>query len=457
MLCALGLFTMSWDRLANIGLGPYNVKLPVVLLTVAALLLIPEWWLRGAGWVRARGPLRWLVLVAIVMIVLYSVRALFVSPITAGLAQVVALGTGAVAPALAVIGVVRSRADVVWALRWVLAGAVVAGLFGLWQLIAFYTGLPQLIAYTGVGTSGEGGRIAAFNYEPAYFAYFLVLVVACRVALARLTGMKVGWWSIGFFGVLLTLVNARSLLFLLPVLALLLAVAWRAHRALLLRGVVAAVVLGALSFAVPSVLDALPRGQAVASSVPSSTTVSAEPSATPEPSDAGDAGDAGDSSPTEVAPPQLPTNVFDPNEQSSNAPRLDLYKAVLRVDLDSPLLGVGAGGLRDALARSGYVAPNQGLQVVANNEWLQAAADGGVPLLVLELAFVVLVAVLWWRARRDAAAQPLLAGWLTVLLVGGMLTSYYFDLKLWIVLGLALAAITTADADDSDQAVSASS
>lgn len=429
MLVALGVFTVSWEQLGNLPLGPYNVKLPALLFSVAAVLSAPRW-IAVIRSIRSRPTaVRWVAVIAAAVLVVFAVRAVTSFPIGLGLAQLAAVGSGALLPALAIVGTVRSSQDVVWVLRWFIGGALVAGVFGLYQLIAFYLGLPQGISYTGVGTSGEGGRISAFSYEPAYFAYFLMLALGAVVTKARLQSRRVGWPVLVFFAIVLTLANVRALLFLLPVVAVLLAVSWGRNRGLLLRSASVAVIVIGLNTVIPLAVTSAVATHAQEAPSPS-------PSRDPSPEEQSP---SVPSTVDPVVPPQLPTDVLDPNERSSNGPRLDLYRAVLAVDLEAPLVGVGPGHLRDALADNGYVAPNQGANVVANNIWLQAGADGGVPLLLLEMALVASMTVLWWRARRSAT-HALLCAWLGVVLVGGMLTSYLFDIKIWVIGAVALIA-----------------
>lgn len=420
---AIGLFTVSWDRLANIQLAGYNVKLPSLVFTIAALAVIPMLWRRRTEfrdrWVRMIGALVALLFVVLVVASLISDRP------AAGLAQIVAVVTGALAPSIAVFGVARALPDLVWAMRWFLAGAALASVFGLYQLAAFYLGWPQFITYTGVGVDGEAGRIAAFSYEPAYFANFLILAFGAAVTVAILRGRRLGWVPVFGFAVMLVLVNVRALFFVLPVLVVLLAIRWRQNRRLLLRVVVAAVVVVGVNIGTTSVIaqvtaQAIQQAQPVA---PGETPTDV-PVATPDPTARADA----------------PTNVLNPNEQSSNAPRLALYKAVLDVSLVRPVLGVGPGNLGGALADSGYMPPNQGTQVVANNIWLQALADGGIVLVLVEAGIVVLMVVQFFR-RASSPVQPLIAAWLTVVGVSGMLTSYFFDVKIWVVLGMVIAAV----------------
>ena len=423
LLCAVGLATASWERLGNIPLGPYNVKLPVVVLSLAALLTLAPAWRRVRSLVRRSSSSRWVIVLAGAAVVLFALRAATSSPLVPGIAQLVAVLSGAVLPAIAVLGVSRDGQDLAWLMRWFIGGAFVASGFGLYQLLAFYTGLPQGIEYRGVGTSGAGGRISAFSYEPAYFAYFLILTIGVLIALAHLERRRVSWAALAIFALLLALANVRALLFVLPVLALLLATDWRRNRSVLFRGAV----VGAAAFVIAATLPlALSSLDALASRLAPAGSGSSE---------------AGSTLPSAAAP-QLPSDVLDPSEPSSNGPRLDLYRAVLRVDLNNLPLGVGPGHLGDALVASGYTAPNQGPTVVANNIWLQAVADGGVLLLLIEAGVLLAVGLLWWRARRlpaHAAASALLA----VLLVGGLLTSYFFDIKIWITLAFIVLLADT--------------
>lgn len=412
---------MSWDRLANITVSSYNVKLPAILFTLAALTALAS--PRRLADLRPSRLVRILAILTVVIVVVFVAASIAAARPASAFPQVAAVLTGAVLPAFAVVAAAaEGRAGVVWALRWFVAGAYFASAFGFYQLLAFYLRLPQFVTYTGVGVDGDVGRIAGFNYEPAYFADFIVLAVGAFVAIAYLRGTRPSLWAIGWYSAVLVLCNVRALVFLLPAFAILLLLRWRRNRALLVRGVVAAVIVIAANLAVThgvlAVHDALTRHAAEAPAPP------AEPSGPPA-----------------AEEPDTPANVLNPEEQSSNAPRLALYRAVLQVAAAHPLIGVGPGNLRTALAGVHYVAPNQGAQVVANNIWLQALSDGGVMLLLLEAAVIVVIVILLFR-RSLTVLQPLIAAWLAVLLVSGMLTSYFFDVKIWAVLGLIVAAVT---------------
>ena len=209
----------------------------------------------------------------------------------------------------------------------------------------------------------------------------------------------------------------------------------RARRnGVVLRGIVAVAVVEVLLIVVPVVLTQVLIDAGAPAAGPSASSTPRTGSATAK-------------QPLPAAQVPSATNVLNPNEQSSNAPRLDLYKAVLRAVEPHLLLGVGPGNLRAALAADHYSPPNQTTgQVVANDVWLQALADGGVPLVLLEAAFTVMVVVLALR-RAAGPIQPVAAALVVVLVVSGLLTSYFFDIKVWVAFAIVLASATALSGD----------
>lgn len=447
-LLALGLFTVSWERLLNVHIASYNVKLPSLLFSTAFVLALVA---KRRGRPRPPAALYQRLLLGLtVAIVLYEVVRGVLSPTpAAAVAQLAAVLTGAMLPAAALLLLVRDRDDLRWALRWLLAGAALASAFGLYQLLAFYLGWPQGIAYTGVGIGTSIGRISAFSYEPAYFAYYLVLALGAYVTLRRMQSEDGRWGGLAAFAAMLYLANVRAVPLVVLAMGVVLLVAFRANRRLLARGSVLLAAAVAVAVAVPLALSAVttvlqPRDDAVDERPPS---VSAGPDGerpsdepTPDP-------------PEQALRPQIQS--VDPQEPTSNGPRLALYTAVLHEVQQSPVFGLGPGNLTAALRRNApeTVADQGGGQVVANNVWLQALADGGVPLLLLELALVGTVLVTTIR-RRAATVFPLCAAWLAVLGVGGMLTSYFFDVKVWVVLALIVVGLAGAQGVDRSRAAS---
>lgn len=441
----VGLFTLSWERLGNIPLGPYNVKLPVIAFGLSFVCALASG--RRPWTAPSRRSPSWLVLLLVTAIVLvYVTRSLFVIDRGAAVAQVVALITGAVIPAAAVAFKCRSLTDLAWQCTWIVRGAVLACVFGLYQLLAYYTGLPQGVDYNGVVVGGTIGRIAAFNYEPAYFMYFLVMAVGALLTRALIIRSMPSWYVMALFSLCFAFSGVRALLFLLPVTALMLLMSWRLNRRTVLKLAAFIVVAGIVAMGVNGLIRSAKSEGGVngvtAASAPSreSSSSSRSDSEAQTPQPANSAPSPGTNSAADE--PSGPSSVFDPTEQTSNAPRLNLYRSVAAVALQHPILGVGPGQLGVALGQPSA-------RIVANDIWLQAGADGGIVLLVLEGAVIVIVVIIGLR-RWLSVLQPLIVTWVTVIGVAGMLTSIFFDLKVWVVLALIISAARLLDSEASD-------
>lgn len=396
LLVWVGLFTVSWDRFAQILVGSFNVKLPVVAFLVALVLLLPTAW-RERAQLLSR-PVVVLAIIGAALLLTLAIAAAFSQEPTQAALQLIAILLGAFTPLLATYLEVRLRGGLSAALTVFLSGAVVASAFGIYQLLAPLAGLHQGIVYEAVDSSGRG-RISSFSYEAGYFGYFLILAIAALFALSALRGRKVPLGLLVFFGVILLLANTRAVVFTAPLLVLLLYIHW--PRDTPRRRIWPALALMAAAAA------------GVAMLVPSLT--------------------------GEVM--MRVSSVFDPDEASSNAPRLESYDVAWRIGLDHLALGIGPGNLVNHYEDYGgrLLGEATSNSLIANNIWLQALLDGGIPALVLQAAFVAAAA---WSlyGRGTAAGRFLAAGWLTVLVVAGAVASYFWDIELWAVLGLALAA-----------------
>lgn len=434
VLVAAGLFTISWDRLANVGLGPYNVKLPSVLFLLAASVALPSARTRIAVLApRFSGALG----VAMVLLIIWFVSlSLFATDRSAAFGQLAAIASGCVAPAFALLIVLTSSDRLRWACSWLVAGGYFAACFGIYQLVAYYAGWPQLVDYFGRGIDGGVGRIAAFNYEPAYFTNFLIIVIGARLVIAAQTCRLPSWGEFILFGFVLVLANVRALIVAVPVFAVTLLIAsWRAHWRVVMRGAIVALiavfVCGPISVAAmqAKLQSAEPSPLAQVSTPPPSPLPSAS---APMPVPVGSTS-LGRTSTSEAGMGAI----FDPSERSSNAPRLARYSMALELIEEHPVAGVGPGNLGVHLEPKA----NRGAQqsAVANNIWLQAALDGGAIAVLLE-AIVVALLIAFLFLRRYSATRPLTAALITVLGVGGMLTSNFFDTKIWIGIAIVIAA-----------------
>jgi hypothetical protein len=384
------MFTVSWDVFLNYTAGTFNVKLPVVAFFFSLVASLLD--RRRVAVTREQRAVRAAV---IFLILAYVVGVAFATDHRAALAQLVTVLLGALIPFMAVSRVLRLGGNGATLLTAFISGAVVASLFGVYQLVCRYTGLPNPVNYDGVGAGV--GRIPAFSYEPAYFGYFLVLAIAAYFAREALTGTTRGRASLAVLVFTLLLANSRAVLFTLPLLAFFLffhAKYLTTRRLLIVPGLIVAYVLAYATVASEGVRGFLQERLG---------------------------------------------SIVDAAEPTSNAPRLSSYGEILRLVQDHWLVGVGPGGLFSVGPEYGVgvgidASPNS---VVANNIWLQALSDGGILLAIAHLVLVGTVALKLLRHRLPVS-RALAAGWLTVVIVGGMLTSNFYDVKLWVTLGLAV-------------------
>ncbi|WP_162799232.1 O-antigen ligase family protein [Nocardioides sp. 616] len=409
MAVLLGLFTISWDRFANFSaFGTFNVKLPIlafaaalVLLTADAMLKTRELPGRLPSWFIVSWSLAFATLLPVVWAL--DQRAVMLQTSTIVL--------GALMPAIATYLAVRRNDAVDEALTAWIRGGVLAATFGLYQLAAFYNDWPQGIPEQNTG--GGFGRISAFNYESGYFGYFMVMTLTAVIARARLRGAKIPVALFAYLLVVLFLANSRATWLVVPVwLALmvfrkpsrswLVAASRKPSRETIVRAIVP---IMTVALVVASVAVAAPEfvGEFV----------------------------------------DRLASIFDPNEQSSNSPRLDSLKAARSVFELHPW-GVGAGNYYLYAPSYGVPLPGIGAsnQVVVNNIWLQALVDGGWLLLVAQAVFALMALRMFFR-RAMPVARSLMVGWISVLLVGGLIVSLFFDLKLWTLLALAAVAATS--------------
>lgn len=392
--CALGLFTLSWDRIGNLAVGTFNLKVSAMAFVLAIIA-------GGLASQRRHGTgiIRGVVLTAAALIFTLLLASLLSQHVPDALAQVMRTLIGAVAPFAALMVSTRSRDDLVSCLTWLIRGLVVASLFGFYQLSAYYLHLPQFVEYDGL--SGGVGRIAAFSYEPATFGQMVLMALAAVLARSVLQHRPLPRVVVAVLVLAAILTNSRALLLTVPAF-LVLARPWRIS----VRGrttlMVAAVVVGygalILLVAAPSALDFVT---------------------------------------TQFA------SIFDPNEQSSNARRLGQYAIVFDLIKDNWVFGIGPGNLFYEVSRVDQdvfdgVASNQ---VVANNIWLQSMADGGIALTLLQGTLIVLV-VRSLFFRGPDATRILASAWLALILISGMLGSDFFTPARWVLLAFSCLAFS---------------
>lgn len=389
----VGLFTISWDRFATVQAGSFNVKVPAIMFALGLLLTITDRSVMG----RIRGTRQPIVFLMFAAVAYFAAIGLAADNIVYAQLQTVTVLLGAVIPFLAVYLNVRVFGSLDQALTAFIRGGWFAAIFGLYQLGAFYTGLPQIVSYDARG--GSLGRISAFSYEAGYFGYFLILVIGAVFARAALRGQAVKPWHIVFLFVVLLLANSRASFLTIPLFLVLMFWRWpsKAARPKMI-GWAFFLTVAAVVFAVLQ---------------PATIAAFAERAAT----------------------------LFDPTEASSNAPRLAVNASSAAIAGDHFWTGIGAGNLVDYMPLYGGTVLEGATSnsVIANNVYYQGILDGGIFLLLLQLTVVVYAVRTYYR-RTVPVSRALMAGWIAAFFVSSFITSFYWDIKLWVVLALAVAA-----------------
>ena len=397
------LFTISWDRLLSFSIGPLNLKTPIILFGVAACFVVADA-IRNDG-VRPETPF-FAIPFGLLFADLGIVAAFAADPRTAFL-QTVVLAIGSVLPAVVTYSVAVRHAALDFLLTRMIQGGYLAAAFVCYQALSRTLGLPLPDKFVYRGNSGGAPRFDGFSYEPAYFGYFIIVVLAALLARAELRRQTDGLgWQIGFFITVLFLANTRAAYLTLPTFLILVFVVPKTGVVrttigkLLMPGIVVAVVVLLVWHQVTSRIG-----------------VQIE-------------------------------RLFDLTEPNSNAPRWSMLKSGWDIWQQHPF-GVGSGNLINYVstrqwASYGYLAPGESQplsfnRVIVNNMWLQALLDGGVVALLAQVIIVAIAVVACYR-RSSQVAAILISGWATIILIAGMLTSAFYDLKYCAVLGLAAAA-----------------
>ena len=401
LICA-GLFLVSSDRLFVVNFGSLTLK-PSYVLFAASL-----WFVMTQHAVRPRKPARNAIpgfaLAICLLLAINVVAGMFALSATLTIQQLVTILGGAILPFVCIAYGLNSRVQLERALSAWVAGTLVAATFGFYQFLAPYIGLPQGLDYTGVAAGL--GRISAWSYEPAFYAFHLELVLAIVIKDVLTKHRRFGFPPelIALYLIAsLILTNARAAYLSFPVIVfLVLRTAGRARR---MDRKAARVARLGLALGVAILALGVPLGTALPKYI--------------------------------VNRAQSITNT---QEVESNALRLQLYEIEVDLVRARPWLGYGPGNvgllLTDSFPLYRGVDPHE---IVANNLVLQTALDAGL------LSVPIVIAVIWilYRASRrnpSLEARVLLSGVCGVLFINAMLTSLFWDMRLWVALGLAYAA-----------------
>ena len=402
MLICAGLFFSSSDRFLAVNFGALTLKPSYVLLWSALFLVVTGHLLRPLR--RTRRPLPGLVAALAALLAVNLVAAVFAISKTLALQQIITIFGGAVIPFVCLGLGVRTRTQLERAMSALVAGTVVAATFGLYQFAAPYLNLSQGLAYT--GTVGGVGRITAWSYEPAFWVFHVELSLAVLIGdvLARRRRLGVRPELLVLYLIAnLVLANARAGFLSFPLLVFLVLRTAGERRRLDRRA--ARFFRLALPTAAVIVLLGLPLGVNLPGYL--------------------------------VARVRSVTNL---QEAESNAVRVVLYREELRLVTERPWLGYGPGTfgvlIKDRVPFYQNADPHA---IVANNLVLQTLLDAGVVSLPPVAMFIWAV---YSNSRKNPSrdARILLSAATAGLVVNSMLAAFFWDMRLWVIIGLAYAA-----------------
>lgn len=403
-----GLVFLSSDTFLATDIGPLTLKPSHILFGYAVVgTAVNRLW-RKQPPVFREVP-RPLILVTVALITLYVVATVLSPRPDVGARKLLVIAGGSVLPAVALLATITTTLTALKAMRFLIMGQFIVGLYALYEFSATYVGFPTVAPY--FGPLGSVSRATALSFEPGYYSAYIV--TALPLIFLDIARHQKRLWPIvspmliGFVVLLaLLLSNARAALISLPLIVIGFYVTTskgksavngsrRKTRVLVtLLLTILVMIVGARAAGFDLVRFARERV----------------------------------------------VSITDPTELSSNAPRLGLYRAVATIIEDNPKKGVGPGML-------GYVLPKYGIPIpsskehiaTANNIWLEVMVEVG--LAGFPLVALLLLMTLHLVLRRSPVETRMLAlGALIFLLVHGAVVSFLWDMKYWVVLALALAA-----------------
>lgn len=311
-----------------------------------------------------------------------------------------------------------SRRTLKGALLAVWAGALVVSLFGLYQFVGDYLGIPP--ALTGLLPSYSGSQVFGFariqsvSLEPLYFANYLLLPLLTAAAYFFGTAARRRLWLIPFLALLLTvfiLTLARgAYLGLLAGGLLLLAVYWqRILTPRVIAGATFAVGVVVAGVVVLLLQTAATRGEA----------------------------------PLEVFAKQISGTGQDVSSQQ----RIGSISAARQLVADHPLTGVGVGNFGEYYQDPRtQPSPDRSVSQVVNNQTLETLVETGLVGLFALLLLVWMLLARTIRAFRAVGQDDILraalvgsGAALAAMLVQAQTFSALYLMHLWFTIGLVVA------------------
>ncbi len=398
----LGIFLISSDRFLVQEIRGLTVRPSLLLFAFALVGLLLATPPTATAQRRSRIPPPFIIAIS-GLLALHMISGIRAGEVLLAARQGLIEYTGMVVPLAALLLGLNSVVRVREAVAIFVLSQVIFAIFGLYQLVAFQTGLPQGITYE--ATLHDLGRITSVTSEPAYYAAFACLGLPLLLSDA-LTGTKRTFlppvFVLGVVLLAIVLSNARVAYLSVPLLVgATVAFHWRdkLHSEAAMR-----LMAGLLSIALFLLTLAVVSGF----SVPGYLSRTYQ-------------------------------SIGNTSSDYSNVSRLNQYELTVDIAEDNLLLGVGPGRLREEMSARGWVFGDSGESATANNIWLTEIAHKGIfSVLFVAIIFYGAIKPLMQRGTPRTVAM-LSLGIAFFLLINGSLVALLWDIKLWTVLGLCWA------------------
>lgn len=387
-----GAATATWD-VVSVEMGGRTLKTSALFFGSSILLSLATTARRDLR-IPAPGAVRWTLIATSVLLGWLGVRSLFTGDLVGSISGYAAQLIPAALPLLAILLVRQHAASI---LRAFVIGLAAAAGIAVCEYLFRWQNWGWLTDYE--ARFGDRPRTAAFAFEAAFLAapMFCALMI-CLVWWKR-TSVKVALTVL--FTVGLATTNARIV---------------AVQAAIALAGLVT------LLFVLrPPERDRARRGLLItvgALTIVGLATLVVRP-------------DAASTAIDRVA------SIFDSDEPTSNAPRLEKFEQTLDVISDHPIVGIGPGMLGDEFSEDG-VPTSRDAEFVTNNVWTQMLVDGGAIALVIQLCLVGSALATLRRSSTLEEAIVLLA-WTTLVCGAGLTVSNFWDTEPWVLLACSLS------------------
>jgi O-antigen ligase len=397
-------FLLPFERIGSVDIAGATVR-PSQLVVLLSFVAVFFGFLAHKSRHIPRNPITW----PVVGFAIVAIVGLFNAPNLDRSLTVLAFQVFTIGIAFVVPFQLRSREQLPLLLKWLLAGTAVVTLFGIFQFVGDWIGLPtSLTGLRDLYTKDVLGfpRVQSTALEPLYFANYLLIPLSVLLALFLRREKSLPEWLVsGLLGLvvinLLLTVARGAYIAAVPAVLLVSAVYARQLFTRRILGVAAGLVIAGMM-----ILSQLTSFSVFTQNF---------------------AGHV--------------TNLFG---GASYVERVDMFVVAIDAWEQHPWVGIGSGSFGPFEASSPFFAPREGWKIV-NNEYIELLAENGVlglGAMLAAFAIVLLRSLKALRIAHDPLHKAVLVGMSAALV--GILVQYntfsiLYIVHIWFVVGVLIA------------------